>query len=110
MSKPDPNELTQSVALPDGETVRPVVSPFAFLGPAQGADELGRFDDYRVLRVLGTGGMGLVFAAEELTLRRPVALKILKPELSADPDSRERFLREVRAAAEIVSDHVVAVL
>jgi len=54
--------------------------------------------------------MGLVFAAEEVLLRRPVALKILKPELAADPDSRERFLREARAAAELSSDHVVTIL
>jgi urea transport system substrate-binding protein len=110
MAEPDPNELTQSVALPDGSTAAPVVRPYAFLGRPQAHNEIGRFDDYRVLRLLGSGGMGLVFAAEEVTLRRPVALKILKPELAADPESRERFLREVRAAAEIVSDNVVTVL
>src|ERR1700752_4473730 len=98
MNQPDPNELTQSVALPNGKTV--AAPPYPFLGPRLTPDEIGRFNDYRVLRLLGTGGMGLVFAAEEVLLRRPVALKILKPELAADPDSRERFLREARAAAE----------
>ncbi|MBM3981702.1 MAG: hypothetical protein FJ304_15795 [Planctomycetes bacterium] len=84
--------------------------PYPFLGPRAAPGELGRFDDYRVLRLLGSGGMGLVFAAEEISLRRPVALKVLKPELGSDPDSRERFLREARAAAEVASDNVVTVL
>jgi urea transport system substrate-binding protein len=96
-------------APPAGDTAAGA-RPYPFLGPRAEPGELGRFDDYRVFRLLGSGGMGLVFAAEEMTLRRPVALKVLKPELGADPDSRERFLREARAAAEVVSDNVVTVL
>jgi urea transport system substrate-binding protein len=62
-----------------------------------------------VLRLLGIGGMGLVFEAEERTLRRRVALKVLRPDLAKDPINRERFLREARAAAAINSDHIVAI-
>ncbi|HEY1189229.1 MAG TPA: transporter substrate-binding protein [Gemmata sp.] len=91
------------------ETAR-VRNPYVFLGAAQRPDEIGRFGDFRVLRLLGSGGMGLVFAAEEVTLGRPIALKVLKPELAADPESRERFLREARAAAGVTSDYVVTVL
>ncbi|MCI0702432.1 MAG: transporter substrate-binding protein [Planctomycetia bacterium] len=110
MKDPDPIELTQSVVLPDGNTVSSSPRQFPFVAPREGSGELGRFDDYRILRLLGSGGMGFVFEAEELTLRRPVAIKILRPELATDPISRERFLREARAAAEIISDHVVTVL
>src|SRR5687768_16306435 len=104
MSGSGANDLTQPGFAPLART-DPAKRAYEFLGPARGEGEIGRFDDYRVLSVLGSGGMGLVFAAEEVTLRRPVALKILKPDLAADPESRERFLREVRAAAEIASDY-----
>ena len=72
MAEPDPNELSLSVAMPDGGTRRaaPGKGEYPFLGPRLAPGELGRFDDYRVLRLLGSGGMGLVFAAEELSLRR----------------------------------------
>jgi len=72
-------------------------------------DELGRLGDYRVLRLLGIGGMGIVFEAEELALARRVALKVLLPELANDPENRERFLREARAAAAVESDNVVTI-
>ena len=110
MSDPDSAEQTQPGLHPTGDTVSPGARQYPFLGPRQAPGELGRFGSYRVVRLLGSGGMGLVFEAEEVALRRPVALKVLKPELAADPESRERFLREARAAAEIPSDHVVTVL
>ena len=58
---------------------------------------------YRVKGVLGAGGMGTVFEAEDTRLGRAVALKLLHPGDTNDPESRERFLREARAAASI--DH-----
>jgi serine/threonine protein kinase len=81
----------------------------AFLAPPQSADELGRLGEYRVLRLLGTGGMGVVYVAEDSQLSRLVALKVLKPELTANEDYRQRFVREARMAAALQHDHVVTI-
>ena len=58
---------------------------------------------YRVLEKLGTGGMGVVYRAEDLRLQRPVALKFLHPGASRDATARERFLREAHWASRL--DH-----
>src|SRR5690349_12143170 len=65
---------------------------------------------YRVERIIGRGGMGIVVAAWHLELDQRVALKFLMPELAERGDSAERFRREARAAARIKSEHVVRVL
>jgi eukaryotic-like serine/threonine-protein kinase len=67
-------------------------------------------DKYRVERVLGQGGMGVVVAATHVDLEQRVALKFLLPAALAHPDLVERFAREARAAAKIQSRHVVRVL
>jgi tRNA A-37 threonylcarbamoyl transferase component Bud32 len=56
---------------------------------------------YEVEEALGNGGMGVVYRARDTRLERPVAIKLLKPELVADPDRKSRFLREARAAAAV---------
>jgi serine/threonine protein kinase len=81
----------------------------ACLAPAQATDELGRLGGYRVLRVLGAGGMGVVFLAEDRRLQRLVALKTLLPSLAARDSYLQRFLREARAAAAIDHDNVVPI-
>jgi serine/threonine protein kinase len=81
----------------------------ALLAPAQAADEIGRLGSYRVLKVLGVGGMGVVFQGEDPQLGRPVALKAMLPSLAANATAHRRFLREARAAAQVRHDHVVAV-
>jgi serine/threonine protein kinase len=81
----------------------------AFLSPPQGPDELGRLGNYRILKVLGSGGMGVVFQAEDVTLQRPVALKVMKKSQAASEVDRERFLREARATAKIEHDHIVTI-
>jgi hypothetical protein len=79
------------------------------LSPPREAGELGRLGPYRVLRVLGAGGMGVVFQAEDRALRRLVALKTLKPDLADSGAARHRFLREAQAAAAVTHDHVVTI-
>ncbi len=86
-----------------------VSARFAFLSEARGPDELGWLGPYRIRGVLGEGGMGVVFDAEDSQLCRRVALKILKPELAQTPQLRERFLQEARAAAALPPEHVVAI-
>jgi serine/threonine-protein kinase len=65
---------------------------------------------YRVERVLGEGGMGVVVAAHHLQLDQKVALKFLLPVALTSPDSAARFLREARAVARIRSEHVARVI
>jgi serine/threonine protein kinase len=60
-------------------------------------------------RELGRGGMGVVYLARDRRLDRPVALKVLPPQLAQQPEVRERFLREARTAARLSHPHVVPV-
>ncbi|MFO1003997.1 MAG: SUMF1/EgtB/PvdO family nonheme iron enzyme [Planctomycetaceae bacterium] len=81
----------------------------SFLEPAEQADEMGRLGHYRILRVLGRGGMGAVFLAEDPKLGRNVALKVMLPKIASIPAARDRFLREAKAAASLKNDHIVTV-
>jgi serine/threonine-protein kinase len=64
---------------------------------------------YRVDRVIGVGGMGVVVAATHVQLQTQVALKFLLPEVLSNPQVVERFVREARAAVQIQSEHVARV-
>jgi serine/threonine protein kinase/Tol biopolymer transport system component len=64
---------------------------------------------YRIVRPLGSGGMGEVYAAEDTKLHRLVALKILPPAMAADPDRLSRFRREAQAIAALNHPNVVMV-
>ncbi|HWP06890.1 MAG TPA: protein kinase [Polyangiaceae bacterium] len=74
--------------------------------PAPGTVLVGK---YRVERVLGVGGMGMVVAAHHLQLDERVALKFLLAETALNEDGVKRFIREARAAVKIKSDHVARV-
>jgi serine/threonine protein kinase len=98
---------------PSGHTIvsggTPQGPEFPFLLPPVEASEIGRLGNYRVLGLLGRGGMGLIFRAEDIALRRPVALKVMKPDLGAHPEGWRRFLREARIMASIKHEHLVTV-
>jgi serine/threonine protein kinase/Tfp pilus assembly protein PilF len=64
---------------------------------------------YRVLDVLGQGGMGIVYKAEDTRLKRIVALKVLAPELARDRDAKRRLLREAEAASMLDHAHVCTI-
>ena len=64
---------------------------------------------YRIEEEVGRGGMGVVYRAHDTRLDRPVALKLIAPELAEDPEFRERFLRESRLAAAIDHGNVLPI-
>lgn len=64
---------------------------------------------YRITEVLGRGAMGLVLGARHVFLDRPVAVKVLHPTLLLLPETRQRFLREARAASQVAHPGVVSV-
>ena len=65
---------------------------------------------YRVGRLLGAGGMGMVFAGRHEQLDQPVAIKVVRNGAIADQEGAQRFMREARAAARLKSEHVARVL
>lgn len=64
---------------------------------------------FRLLAELGRGGMGVVYRAEDLTLRREVAIKMLPPEVAADPERKKRLLREARSAAAVSHANIATI-
>ena len=79
------------------------------LAPSDWPDSLGRIGNYEIKGVLGRGGMGVVLKAFDPALHRNVAIKVLSVSLATSGVARRRFLREARAAAAVVHEHVVAV-
>jgi ABC-type branched-subunit amino acid transport system substrate-binding protein/DNA-binding beta-propeller fold protein YncE/predicted Ser/Thr protein kinase len=67
------------------------------------------FAGYRVHSLIGRGGMGVVYLATDLSLERPVALKLIAPELAEDEHFRSRFLREPRLAASLDHPNVIPI-
>jgi len=64
---------------------------------------------YRVTKMVGRGGMGAVFLAEDLTLERPVAIKVLPPDVSHDENVVGRFEREARTAAKLDHPNIIPI-
>ncbi|MBK7586086.1 MAG: protein kinase [Myxococcales bacterium] len=80
----------------------------AFSAPVRPGDVLAK--KYKVTRLLGAGGMGVVVAADDIDLDRRVAVKFLSPEGAQNANIVARFMREARAAVKITSEHVAKVI
>jgi serine/threonine-protein kinase len=83
-------------------------------GPGESSAGIPRVGDvisgkYRVERVVGMGGMGVVLAVTHLQILEPYAIKFLLPKAARDPETAARFLREARAAVRIKSEHIARV-
>src|SRR5205085_12154823 len=68
-----------------------------------------RLGDFEVVREVGRGGMGVVYEARQVSLNRPVALKVLGPGLGLAPQAVQRFRREAEAAARLHHTNIVPV-
>jgi eukaryotic-like serine/threonine-protein kinase len=77
--------------------------------PLEGAFSLGG-DRYVVEELIGNGAMAIVFGGRHRTLSRPVAVKILRPEVAENAEQQQRFLREARSASQLGHENIVGVL
>lgn len=75
-------------------------------GRLEEGEQLG---DYEIISIAGSGGMGHVYKATQVSLSRVVALKVIRDEIANMPEYRERFVREARLAASVDHPHVVTV-
>lgn len=102
-------DSARAVTPPTEETKpEPAAPAFSFLQPSDDPAYLGKLDHFQIARVIGRGGMGIVFEAFDTQLQRQVAIKVLNPEFSKHDTARQRFCREGRAAAAISHEHVVS--
>ncbi len=92
------------------KVVEQAVSPIAPIPPDRSAGaDTGRIGDYHIIREVGRGGMGIVYEAEQISLGRRVALKILPFAGTLDPKQLQRFKHEARAAAHLHHTNIVPV-
>ena len=87
---------------------RPRCQPHRFPGPAAGRRRAGPAGQYRILKILGHGGMGVVFQGEDPKLNRKVAIKAMLPHLAASASRRSNaFCAKPRRSAAVEHDHIV---
>jgi serine/threonine protein kinase/uncharacterized protein HemY len=94
------------------EVLRQVLPALALLRPGQAEAEAGvtgTLGDFRIVREVGRGGMGIVYEAEQISLRRRVALKVLPFAATLDPRQLARFKNETYAAASLQHTNIVPV-
>jgi WD40 repeat protein len=111
---PDCRQLLNSVGLESivsqcHNRSTPVTEAFDTVPPASDSisPELAGHARYRILEVIGAGGMGAVFKAEHRLMERTVALKVINRSLACKPESIDRFRREVKAAARLAHPYIV---
>jgi len=99
-------QLKPADAAATGSLDRPSPQPEPAIRPAPHPERLG---DYRILQVVGEGGMGVVYQAEHESLKSRVALKVMHPRFRADRESLRRFQTEARSAARLHHTNIVPV-
>lgn len=110
---------TESLDFVHGLVTLALMSGFATVAATWGVYSIGslrseafsakQFGQYRLSRLLGSGGMGEVYVGEHLLLKRPCAIKVIKPQQASDPKMLERFEREVRSTAKLTHWNTVAI-
>ncbi|HEX6244643.1 MAG TPA: serine/threonine-protein kinase, partial [Polyangiales bacterium] len=100
-------EVSAEAGMPDQATVAAGVKPAGPVKDWTGREVAGR---YRVLERLGEGGMGVVYVAEHVTLKKKVAFKVIHPELAKHEDLMLRFQREALATGQLDHPHIAAAI
>ena len=107
---PEPPSVSDSATVEgSAKGSRETIDFSEFLAPPVDSGELGRLGGYSVLRPIGIGGMGIVFEAEDVILKRRIALKVMRPDVARSDIARKRFLREAEAAAKLKHDHILSI-
>ncbi len=104
----------ETLAHPADDDAGPADDPTATAAPGADGDDASEpmpdmLEYFRVEKILGQGGMGMVYLATDTRLNRKVAIKTLKKELSAKAAAKERFFREAQAAAALDHDHIIPI-
>lgn len=106
-----PPQTTVDLQIGESENAEIELDPISldFLEPAAHPELLGRIGRFDVERVIGSGGMGVVFKAHDGELHRSVAVKVLAPHLAHSAAARKRFAREAQAAAAVIHPNVIPI-
>jgi eukaryotic-like serine/threonine-protein kinase len=106
-----PPQTTVDLQMGEAENEDIELDPISldFLEPASHPELLGRLGRFDIERVIGSGGMGVVFKAHDGELHRSVAVKVLAPHLAHSAAARKRFAREAQAAAAVIHPNVIPI-
>ena len=106
-----PPQTTVDLQIGESESEEIELDPISldFLEPASHPELLGRIGRFDVERIIGSGGMGVVFKAHDGELHRSVAVKVLAPHLAHSAAARKRFAREAQAAAAVIHPNVIPI-
>ncbi len=110
MDDDEENDAEESDPSSGGSILRPIAEIPKHAPPSQSAVQTGTsIGRFRVLGLIGAGGMGVVYKATDEKLRRTVALKVLPPLYADNQERRRRFLREARSAAAVTHANIATI-